>query len=269
MRPFRYITLALPALTSAALLLSCGGGGDPAHELLRGIASRPEDITPEEGLFVIQYEQFIDDDDFYFSLLSGGLVAEVLAASDVQPQVIYERTFEGSPGKPIRKRGYPAIIYNSVILFSSPEEARAFFEQSVSLAMEVDWVESNPAYLKDEPLEDIRTQEVSVPANLDISHPHALADDIEQVALLYASAINPVGTYLPDQGCSTLMGLCTPPAAKGIIEDYVLLLRHGALWALVRDAHYMRGITVADGAFQDTFESLIGENIAARMVEAQ
>ena len=64
----------------------------------------------------------------------------------------------------------------------------------------------------------------------------------------------------------------------GIIEDYVLLLRHGALWALVRDAHYLRGgprstalgggIT-ADSALQGKFESLIGEKIAARMVEAQ
>ena len=167
MRPFRYMALALPALTSAALLLSCGGGGDPAHELLRGIASRPDDITSEEGHYVIQDEQFIDDNDF--SRLSGGLVAEALTASDVQAQVIYERTVEGSVGKPIRKKGYPGIIYNSVILFSSPDQARAFFEQSVSLAMEVDWVESNPAYFRNEPLEDARTQEVSesIRANLD------------------------------------------------------------------------------------------------------
>ena len=237
--------LVLFVLTAVWLGTSCGDGDDATREMLRGIASRPEDITMEQGLYIIQEEQFVTDDNF--SELSGGLIAAALTASDVEPRMVYERVVEGYLGKPVRRKGHPGLIYNGVILFSSPQEAKAFFEQSVSIGKGMDWLETNPGLLEDESLNDKLVQDVPIPVVEESWRPPALSDAIEQAILLDASGFTQEG---------------------GTLEDYILLLRHGPLWAMVRDPHFVRDYTVR-GLLLLKFEALIAETIAARMVEAQ
>ena len=254
MRDLSYGGLVVFGLVLASAV-SCWGGSDTTREptlepavVLRGVVSRPEDISLE--LESVIHERFVKYDEFFD--LSGGLIEDTLRsvnadAVNVRPRGKFERLIENYVGEPFLEKGGLPLVYSSAILFEQPDEAERFFDEARRRALTMDWFETHPALSNGEAVDRPLVREVGIP---ECEPWHGPGPDIEEAFWLHAS-----GSVRGDT-----------------IHDDILLLRDGALWAMVRVPDHFPG-QVPEGA-DDTFrpcvfEALIAESVTGRMVEAR
>ena len=260
MRGLSYGGLVVFGLALASAL-SCGGDGDATREptleptlepavVLRGVVSRPQDMSYVE--WVIR-ERFVRYDEFFD--LSGGLTKDTLRsvnahAVNVRPRGKFERLIENH-----------GVLYSSAILFEHPDEAELFFDEARRLALTLDWFETHPA-LSGEAVDRPLVREVGI-SECDAGH--GPGPDIEEAFWLHASG----------------------SVHDGTIHDDIMLLRDGALWAIVRVPDHFPGLEPTpqlgleptplpglEPTPQPTskpcgFQDLIGEDVIRRMVEAR
>ena len=265
MRGLSYGGVVVLGLALAVALLSCGGDSDEPRRpavVLRGIVSRPQDMSYVE--WVIR-ERFVRYDEFYD--LSGGLIEDTLRsvnlhAVNVRPRGKFERLME-------RERG-GTVLYSSAILFEQPHGAELFFDETRTRALTMDWFESHPA-LSDGEAVDRPT--VRVVAISDCDAGHGPRPNVEEAFWLHV----------------------TGSVHDGELHDDILLLRDGALWAMVRiPVHFLSRVPTPQPGLEPTpqprpeptpllgleptpqptfnpcgFEDRFGETVAARMVEAR
>ena len=241
-----------------AAAVSCGGDSEEPREpavVLRGVVSRPEDISLE--LESVSHERFVKLDDFFD--LSGGLIEGTLRsvnahAVNVRPRGKFERLIENYIGKPFREKGGFPVVYSSAILFEHPDEAERFFDEARRRALTLDWFETHPALSNGEAVDRPLVREVGIP---ECEAGHGPGPDIEEAFWLHVSG------FVDD----------------GTIHDDILLLRDGALWAMVRVPDHFPGLEPTpqlglEPTPQPTskpcgFQDLIGEDVIRRMVEAR
>ena len=240
------------ALASA---VSCGGDSDATPEptpepavVVRGVVSRPEDISLE--LEAVIHERFVKFDEFD---LSGGLINGTLRsvndadAINARPRSIFERLIENYVGKPFREKGGFPVVYSSAILFEHPDGAERFFDEARRRALTLDWFETHPALSNGEAVDRPLVREVSIP---ECEAGHGQGQNIEEAFWLHASG----------------------SVHDGTIHDDILFLRDGALWAMVRVPDHFPGLVsedTDDNFSPCPFQHLIGEDVIRRMVEAR
>ena len=253
MRGLSYGGLVVFGLVLASAV-SCWGGSDATREptleptlepavVLRGVVSRPEDISLE--LESVIHERFIKYDEFD---LSGGLIEETLRsvnaqAVNVRPRGKFERLIENH-----------GVLYSSAILFEQPDEAELFFDEARRRALTMDWFETHPALSNGEAVDHPTVREVGI-SECDAGH--GPRPNVEEAFWLHVSG------FVDD----------------GTIHDDILLLRDGALWAMVRVPDHFPGLEPTpqpglESTPQPTFnpcgfQDLIGEDVIRRMVEAR
>ncbi|MCH7512210.1 MAG: hypothetical protein IIB19_07590 [Chloroflexi bacterium] len=207
---------------------------------VRWVVSRPEDKSLEIESFI--HERFVTYSEFFD--LSGGLIIGTLhSVNDGQtvnarPRSIFERLIENSVGE---------LVYSSAILFEHPDGAERFFDEARRRALTLDWFETHPALSNGEAVDRPLVREVSIP---ECEAGHGPGPNIEEAFWLHASG----------------------SVHDGTIHDDILLLRDGALWAMVRVPDHFPGLVpedTDDNFSPCPFQHLIGEHVVRRMVEAR
>ena len=140
----RYHWIATIVLVAVLPLTSCFDEPDSIdrREDLPSLMSRASDWTTSDSYQVLS-EGFVEG--HRLSELSGGLVSQSLSELDLRPTAAFEQMLATRVSERFGNRGYPAVIYSVAILFSSQEEAAAFFDEVRSAARGHDWSASNPA----------------------------------------------------------------------------------------------------------------------------
>ena len=249
MRGFSYGGLVVFGLLLASAM-SCAGDGDEPLDpaaVLRGVVSRPEDISLKIESFI--HERFVKYDTFFD--LSGGLIHDTLRsvnahAVNVRPRGKFERLMERDVGEPFRERGGP-VVYSSAILFERPAGAELFFDEARRRALTMDWFESHPALSNGEAVDHALVREVSLS---ECEAGHGPGPDIEEALWLHTWG----------------------SVHDGELHDDILLLRDGALWAMVRVPDHFPGVPpegVDDTFSPCVFQDLIADDVIRRMVEAR